>query len=52
MVDGVDRTFCDDKPGVYHTALELKRRNPRSKIEIKDRSTGKRIVMLEDSRTA
>jgi hypothetical protein len=52
MVDGVNRTFSDDKLGAYQIVLELKRRNPRSKIEIKDRSTGNRTVMLEDGRTA
>jgi hypothetical protein len=51
MVDGVNRTFSDDKLGAYQIALELKRRNPGSKIEIMDRSTGNRVQMREDGRT-
>jgi hypothetical protein len=51
MVDGVDRTFSDDEPGAYEIARELKRRNPKSKIEIRDRSTGNKVRMGEDGRT-
>jgi hypothetical protein len=51
MVDGVERTFSDDQCGAYEIARELKRRNPKSKIQIKDRSTGNKVEMGEDGRT-
>jgi hypothetical protein len=40
MVDGVDRVFADEKPGVLELARELKHRNGGSKIQIRDRSNG------------
>jgi hypothetical protein len=52
MVDGVNRTFSDDKLGAYELARELKRRNPQSIIHIMDRSTGLKVTMGEDGRTA
>ena len=51
MVDGIDRTFCDDKAGAYEIARELKRRNRGSIIEIGDRSNGTKVIMGEDGRT-
>jgi len=51
MVDGVDRTFCDDKAGAYEVARELKRRNGGCIIGIRDRATGTKVIMGEDGRT-
>ena len=51
MVDGVDRTFCDNKAGAYEIARELKRRNRGSIIEIHDRSNGNKIRISEEGRT-
>jgi hypothetical protein len=51
MVDGVDRVFSEDKPGAYELARNLKRTNRQSIIEIRDRSNGNKVIMLEDGRT-
>jgi hypothetical protein len=51
MVDGVDRDFSDDKPGAYEFSRNLKRTNRDCIIEIRDRSTGKKVIMGEDGRT-
>jgi hypothetical protein len=51
MVDGVQRSFYDGREGAYAMARELKLRNRQSIIEIRDRSNGKKVIMLEDGRT-
>jgi len=51
MVDGVDRTFSDTKDGAYQVARNLKRSNRDCIIEIRDRSSGKKVIMGEDGRT-
>ena len=51
MVDGVDRVFSDDKPGACELARNLKRTNRDCIIEIRDRSTGKKVMMGEDGQT-
>jgi hypothetical protein len=52
MVDGVNRTFSDTQQGAFEMARNLKRTNRESIIQIRDRSNGKTIIMLEDGRTA
>jgi len=51
LIDGVQRTFRDVKASAYDAARELKRRNRNNIIEIRDRSTGQKQIMLEDGRT-
>lgn len=51
LVDGVQRTFRDVKDNAYAAARELKRRNRNNIIEVRDRATGAKLIMLEDGRT-
>jgi len=51
MVDGVNRTFSDTQSGAFEMARNLKRTNRDSIIEIRDRSNGKKVIMLADGRT-
>jgi hypothetical protein len=51
LVDGFNRTFSDTKAGAYEVARELKKRNRGCIIEIRDRSTGAKVIMGEDGRT-
>jgi hypothetical protein len=50
LVDGRERTFRDLKGTAYDAARELKRLNRNSIIEIRERATGKKMIMLEDGR--
>jgi hypothetical protein len=50
LIDAVQRTFRDEKDNAYAAARELKRVNRGSIIEIRDRSTGQKQIMLEDGR--
>jgi hypothetical protein len=50
LVDGVQRTFRDLKDSAYEAARTLKRMNRNSIIEIRDRSTGQKQIILEDGR--
>jgi hypothetical protein len=49
--NGVHRTFRDVKATAFEAARFAKSRNPRDIIEIVDRSTGAKLIMLEDGRT-
>jgi hypothetical protein len=51
MVDGINRTFCDDKAGACGIDRELKPRNRGSIIEIHDRSTVTKVIRGADGRT-
>jgi hypothetical protein len=50
LVDGKDRTFRDLRETALSAARELKRLNRMSLIEIRDRATGTKQIMLEDGR--
>ena len=52
LVDGVNRTFSDTQQGAFEMARNLKRTNRDSIIQIRDRSNGKTLIMLQDGRTA
>ena len=51
LIDGVQRTFRDVKASAYDAARELKRSNRNSIIEVRDRSSDAKLIMLEDGRT-
>jgi hypothetical protein len=51
LVDGVQRTFRDEKDNAYAAARVLKQSNRNSIVEIRDRSTRQKLIMLEDGRT-
>ena len=50
LVDGKDRTFRDEYENALGAARELKRLNPRSRIQIRMRADGSTREMLEDGR--
>ncbi len=52
LVDGVGRTFRDVKAHAFDAALLIKKKNKDAIVEIVDRSTGAKAMMLEDGRTA
>jgi hypothetical protein len=49
--NGVRRTFRDVKATAFEAARYAKSLNPKDLIEILDRSTGAKLIMLEDGRT-
>ena len=51
LVEGVPRTFRDVKAYAFDAALVLKKKNKCAIVEIVDRSTGEKFMMLEDGRT-
>jgi hypothetical protein len=52
LVDGKERTFRDVYENALGAARELKRNNLMSLIEIRDRATGNRQIMLENGSIA
>lgn len=50
LINGTPRTFRDRKETAYEAARLLKSKNPRDVVEILDRSTGLKSVMLIDGR--
>ena len=50
--NGVPRTFRDQKAMAYEAARFAKTKNPADFIEIVDRSTGEKVMMLVDGRLA
>ena len=51
LVNGIPRTFRDAKEIAYDAARVIKRRNKGDIVEIVDRSTGAKLIMLQDGRT-
>jgi hypothetical protein len=49
--NGVPRTFRDNRETAFEAARYAKRKARGEIIEIVDRSTGTKLVMLEDGRT-
>jgi len=49
--NGVPRTFRDRKDTAYDAACFAKSKAPGDIIEVVDRSTGAKVIMLEDGRT-
>ena len=49
--NGVPRTFRDRKDTAYHAARFAKNRHASDIIEVVDRSTGAKVMMLADGRT-
>ena len=49
--NGVPRTFRDNRETAFEAARFAKARTKGEIIEIVDRSTGQKLVMLEDGRT-
>jgi hypothetical protein len=52
LINGTPRTFRDRKDTAYDAARVLKSKNAKEVVEIVDRSTGQRLVMLIDGRLA
>ena len=52
LVNGVQRTFHDVKQHAYDTARLIKEKDKTGNVEILDRSTGAKTMMLDDGRTA
>ncbi len=52
LVNGVQRTFRDEKSHAYDAARLLKQKHKTDIVEIEDRSTGAKVMMMEDGRTA
>lgn len=50
LINGAPRTFRDRKDTAYEAARFLKSKHLREIVEIVDRSTGQKSVMLEDGR--
>jgi len=50
LINGTPRTFRDRKDAAYEAARLLKTQNPRDVVEIVDRSTGLKSVILPDGR--
>jgi hypothetical protein len=50
--NGTPRTFRDQKATAYEAARFAKELHPRDIIEIVDRSSGSKMLMLPDGRTA
>jgi hypothetical protein len=51
LINGVARTFRDRKISAYEAGRVIKRKQRGDIIEVRDRSTGTKVVMLEDGRT-
>lgn len=49
--NGAPRTFRDTRPAAYEAARFAKGRHRGDIIEIVDRATGTKLIMLEDGRT-
>ncbi len=52
LVNSVHRTFRDVKTYAHNAALLIKTKNKQAIVEIVDRSTGAKMMMLDDGRTA
>ena len=52
LVNGVTRTFHDAKAHTFNAAQLPKSTRKGDIVEIIDRSTGSKVMMLEDGRTA
>jgi hypothetical protein len=52
LINGVPRTFRDKKATAYDAARTIKSHARNDIIEILDRSTGAKVVMLEDGRSS
>jgi hypothetical protein len=50
LINGTPRTFRDRKDTAYDAARVIKSKNPKGLVEIWDRSTGQKAVMLIDGR--
>jgi hypothetical protein len=50
--NGLSRTFRDQKAMAYEAARFAKTQNPADLIQILDRSTWERLIMLANGRTA
>jgi hypothetical protein len=50
LINGIDRTFRDRQDTAIEAARFLKARHREDVIEIRDRSTGERQIMLSDGR--
>jgi len=51
LVNGVDRTFRDQKAAAYDAALVLKKRSPQDTVQIMDLYEMTTVTMKEDGRT-
>jgi hypothetical protein len=51
LINVVARTFRDRKMPAYEAGRVIKRKHHGDIIEVRDRSTGAKVVMLEDGRT-
>jgi len=52
LINGVPRTFRDRRQDAHEAALYLKSKARNDVVEIVDRATGVKVMMLEDGRTA
>jgi hypothetical protein len=51
LINGIARTFRDGKLPAYEAARVIKRKNRNDIVEVRDRSTGAKAVMMDDGRT-
>jgi hypothetical protein len=52
IVNGVKRTFRDQKEAAYQAARYLKSRHPTDFVEVRDLATGATLIVFEDGRIA
>jgi hypothetical protein len=50
IVNGVVRTFRDQRDAAYDAARTLKSRQPKDFVEVFDRATGAKLIVFEDGR--
>ena len=51
LINGTPRTFRDHQQPALEAARIIKKKNRSELVEVLDRSTGTRVVVLEDGRT-
>jgi hypothetical protein len=52
LINGVPRTFRDRPAPASDAAYVLKQKHIADVVEVRDRSTGQKVLMREDGRTA
>jgi hypothetical protein len=50
IINGVVRTFRDQREAAYDRARYLKTRHPKDFVEVLDQATGAKLVVFEDGR--
>ena len=50
IINGVVRTFRDQREAAYDAARYLKTQHPKDFVEVFDRATGAKLIVFEDGR--